>query len=135
LGGLSIHTHDLLALPVRKPAQDARFRRRGATRQAEDVTGGNILPSEILDQIVPGGVVAYRPHRHNPSPQIRKVVRSVGSASGDNLLFALLEDQYGRLPGDPGDFAVNELVSDKVAEQHNPLAGKPVQDCEQGGAI
>jgi hypothetical protein len=50
LSGLSIHTNDLLALPVGESAQDAGFRRGSVTAQAQDVARRDIFLVEISEQ-------------------------------------------------------------------------------------
>src|SRR5579862_10014165 len=63
LGWFPVNPNDLLALPVAESAQDSRFNWRRKSAHRDDVSGGNILRTEISDERRARFVVADSPHQ------------------------------------------------------------------------
>ena len=55
----------------------------------------------------------------------------VSRAPGDECRRVVLQDQDGRLPRDAGDLAVDELVSDEIADHKDAPAGRMVGQRQQ----
>src|SRR5579863_1457487 len=101
--------------------QVTRFDRRGPSAHRHDARSIYVFPAEVIEKLPARGIVPHDPHRQNTCAQIRKIICGVCAASGDELRFAVTQDQYRRFTRDSGDFAEYKFVGHEIGENSNRL--------------
>ena len=130
-GRLAVDAHDLLALPVRQSSQNPHLRGSQVIAHADDVPGGNVPFTKVVEQRVARLIIAHDSHGSDVGAERRQVVRGIGAAARHHLLLALLQDQHRRFARDAHDFAVDGLVGDEVSQHDDALAREALQQGQQ----
>ena len=86
----------------------------------------------MSDQRISGGIIAYSGDGQNARAERREVVGGVGSAAGNNLSFAMLEDQDGCFARDARDFAILEFIGHEITEENDSFRGELLDALAEG---
>jgi len=89
----------------------------------------------MRDQRVSRRVIAHCGDGQDARAERRKVVCSVGAAAGNNVSFAMFEDQDGRFARDARDFAILEFISYEIAEENNGFRGELLDALAEGEKV
>src|SRR5262245_50083703 len=96
--------------------------------RTRDSSGVDSKIGKTLEQLLAFRVIAYKPDRHRRCAERRKIVDSIGAASGNHLGVAVVQHKDRRLARNPRDFSVHEDIRHQIAKDDNPLAMESIDD-------
>ena len=89
----------------------------------------------VLEQPAPGFVAAGDPDQARGAAERRDVARGVAGAARHDLGRVVVQDQDRRLARHARDLAVDELVGDQIAGDHDAAPGQRVDEREQPSSL
>ena len=128
LAGFVVYAENLLADFVGPAGEEAGFGGSGPAFDANDAGEVNIFLAKEFEQAVAGFVFADGGDGDDFGTEGGEIVGGVGAAAGNDLGFAMLEDEDGGFAGDAGDVAELEGVGDEIAENDNGFRGEALDD-------
>ena len=111
--------------------ENARLHRRAVLRARARSAGGRRRGESSRSSRRPSASAPTRPASARAAAERRDVVRGVAGAAADDLGRVVLQDQHRRFARHAGDFAVDELVGDEVADDQHAAAREAVDEREQ----
>src|SRR5579864_117430 len=87
--------------------------------------------AERMQQHTACFVVADYTHGEDRYAQIGKVINGVSSAAWNDCAITMAQNEYRRLPRDPGDLAINKLVGNEIAQDGDAELGKLLNDFDE----
>ena len=130
-----VDAQNLLSHGVRPAGEKAALGGGSPAFHAENAGDIDSLAAEMSDQRLSRGIIADRGNRQDSGAERREVVGGVGSATGNNLSLAMLEDQDRRLARDTRDFAILEFIGDEVAEEKDSFRGELLDALAKGEKV
>jgi len=89
----------------------------------------------VSDQRVSRGVIAHRRDGQDARTERREIIGGVGSAAGNNLSFAMFDDQDRRFARDARDFAILELIGHEITEENDRFRSEPLDALAEGEKV
>ena len=133
--GFIVHAEDLLAYLVSPSGEEAGFGGRGPAFGGEDAGDVDFFGAEEFAQAMAGFVLAHGGDGNYLCAEGGKIVGGVGATAGDDLRFAMLEDQDRGFAGDSSDVAELEGVGDEIAEDHDGFGGEALHVFSEGQQV
>ena len=130
--GLVVDAQDLLSNGVSPTSEEARFGGSSPALGANDAGGIDVAVAESVDETIAGIIIADRGNGDNLGAERGEIVGGIGATAGNDLRFAMAEDQNGSFARDAGDFAVLEDVGDKIAEEEDRARRESAPRCRPG---
>ncbi len=121
---LIIHAKNLLTNGVGPTSKETSFGRSGPARNADDAGEVHFFLTEDVEELVACGVIAHGSDGENFGAESNEIVGGIGSATRDDLGFAVAKDEDRSFTGYAADFTELEGVSNKIAEDHDRLGRK-----------
>jgi len=128
LAGFVVYTENLLADFVGPSGEEAGFGRSGPAIDAENAGDVDFFVAEELEEAFAGFVFADGGDGNDFGAEGGEIVGGVGAAAGDDLGFAMLENENGGFAGDASDVAELESVGDEIAEDDDGFGGEALDD-------
>jgi len=135
LVGFVIHAKNLLADFVGPAGEEAGLGRGGPAFGAEDARDIYFFLTEKLEQAVTGFILADGGDGNYFGAESSEIVGGVGATAGDDLRFAVLEDEDGGFAGDASDVAELEGVGNEIAEDDDGFGGETLDVFGEGDEI
>src|ERR1700674_2792845 len=130
-----VDAQHLLSRGVRPAGEKAAFGRRRPALHAENIGNIDALAAEMSDQSIARSIIANRGNGQDARAERSEVVCSVGATAGNNLSFAMFEDQDRRFTRDARDFAVLEFIGHEIAKENNTFRGELLDALAEGEKI
>ena len=133
--GFVVDAEHLLADFVGPAGEEAGFSGSGPAFDAKDSGEVDFFVAEKFEQAVAGFVFADGGDGGNFGAEGGEIIGGVGAAAGDDLGFAMLENEDGGFAGDAGDVAELEGVRDEIAEDDDGFGGEALDDFGEGDEV
>ena len=133
--GFVVYAENLLADFVGPTGEEAGLRWGGPALDAEYAGDVDFFLAEEFEQAVAGLIFADGGDGNHLGAQSGEIIGGIGAAAGDDLGFAVLEDEDGSFAGDASDVAELESVGDEIAEDGDGLGGKALDVFGEGNQI
>ena len=128
MDGFVVYAENLLASFVGPASEEAGFGGSGPAFDTEDAGDIHFFCAEEFEEAVTGFIFANGGDGKDFCAERDEIVGGVGAAAGDNLRFAVLEDEDGGFAGDAGDVAELEGVGNEIAENDDGFGGEALND-------
>jgi len=132
---LVVNAENLLADFVGPAGEEAGFGGSGPGFDAVDTGDVDFFGAEEFEEAVAGLVIADGGDGNYFGAEGGEIVGGVGATAGNDLGFAVLENEDGGFAGNAGDVAELEGVGYEIAEDNDGFGGEEIDDFGKGDEI
>jgi hypothetical protein len=90
-----------------------------------------MLLTERMQQHAAGFVVANDAYGKDRHAQVGQIVNGIAGAAGNYRAITMAQDKHRRFPRYPGDFAIDKLVGNQIAQDGDAELGKLLNDFDE----
>jgi len=127
-----VDAEDLLADFVGPACEEAGLGGSGPRFEAVDAGDVDFFVAEEFEEAVAGLIFTDGGDGKDFGAEGREIVGGIGTATGHDLRFAVLEDEDGGFAGDAGDVAELKGVGYEIAEDDDSFGGEALDDFGEG---